>query len=164
MSPKYKSLQPLSNIDWSCCPCEFSDNSATAIKRDSTQSYQPYLCDFDSQLCIHIVVVGEEKIEELAIAWFYRETPPMFWQSWSNEHSLFFRGCWQDSTRAMVPWMNYLQTRVFLFSKFPFHNIFFEVSFYLCFRLGPESLLNTGITSLQYPSKHNQPSSSAMLI
>ena len=61
MSPKYKSLQPLSNIDWSCCPCEFSDNSATAIKRDSTQWYQPYLCDFDSRLCIHIVVVGRKK-------------------------------------------------------------------------------------------------------
>ena len=66
----------------------------------------------------------------------------------------------------LVPWMNYLQTRVFLFSKFPFHNVFFEVSFYLCFHLGPESqvILNTGITSPQFPSKHNQPSSSAMFI
>lgn len=63
------------------------------------------------------------------------------------------------------PWCRgYLQTCVFLSSKFPFHNVFFEVSFYLCFRLGPESLLKTEITSLQFHSKHNQPSSSAMLI
>lgn len=41
----------------------------------------------------------------------------------------------------------YLQTCVFLSSKFPFHNVFFEVSFYLCFRLGPESLIKTEITS-----------------
>ena len=79
-------------------------------------------------------------------------------------HSLFCRGCWQDSIRAVEPRMNYLQPLVFFFSKLPFYIVFFEVSPYLCFLVGPEPLLNIGITSLQFSSNHNHPNSTAMFV